>query len=205
MIEMYARSHHIALSPANRRAAQHTAAKLLAAEGGLHGGSQAMLAAIVRREMLVQRVEAVVTAAIPTGGSSYHLRRYFVPAFGSRQRTYHAAVQLALGAAAPPGTQEQTGWTAVFRVSPQLRGALRQAGPGHSIGPFHRAGGYEVVDFLGLAHHRYGAAARHALASKQFASWLRARLRAAGVACYTPRGNHAACPGLAAQSVTNAR
>lgn len=199
VIEAYAAQHNITLTAAERHRAARMTAALLAqkhvAPAARNDPQRQMLGPIVRRELLVQRVQASVTSSVPRAGPSYHLRRYLVPTFGSAHQTYLAADQLALGnSSPPPGTMIRTEWKAEFRISPAMRASLRDAHPGQYVGPFKRAGGYEVWEVLSRSWHRYGGTAREVLVARRFANWLQTQVRAAHPVCYNPDGRSASCP-----------
>lgn len=199
VIEAYAARRHIALTAAERRHATRMTAALLAkrrvAGTSRNDPQDQMLGAIVRRELLVQRVQASVTSSVPRGGPSYHLRRYLVPIFGSAHEAYRAANQLALGNSPPPaGTLIRTEWRPDFQIPAALRPSLRDARQGQYVGPFQRAGGYEVVEVLARRWRRYGNRAREVLTTRRFANWLRAEVRASHPVCYGPDGRSVSCP-----------
>lgn len=199
VIEAYAARHGIALTTAQQHRASEMTVALLAQKRVPHPDGKnpqtQMLGAIVRRELLVQQVQATVTAAVPRSGPSYHLRRYLVPNFGSAHQASLAANQLALGNSPPPaGTMIRPEWKADFRISPVLRASLRDARPGQYVGPFARPGGYEVFEVLARGWHRYGKRAREALVARQFAHWLQAQLRSAHPVCYSSIGHPESCP-----------
>lgn len=199
VIEVYASRHGIALTAADRRRATRMSMVLLARKEVTGTGQSyppsRMLESIVRRELLVQHVQAAVTSSVTLSGPSYHLRRYLVPRVRSGHQTYLEANQLALGnSPPPPGTLIRTEWKADFRISPALRASLRDAHPGQFVGPFERAGGYEVIEVLGQGRHRYGPKARESLVGRRFATWLQAQVLSAHPVCYRPAGSTTPCP-----------
>lgn len=199
VIEIYAARHGIALTAADQRRAARMTVVLLARKR-VTGTDQSnppsrMLGAIVRRELLVQHVQAAVTSSVAVSGPSYHLRRYLAPRVGSAHQTYLEANQFALGASPPPpGTLIRTEWKASFRISPALRAILRDAHSGQYVGPFKRAGGYEVIEVLDQSRHRYGAKARGSLMARHFATWLQAQVLSAHPICYSANGRETSCP-----------
>jgi hypothetical protein len=199
VIEIYASRHDIVLTPLQRRRAKQMTMALLArmtVAGTNHNDPRRrMLGPIIRRELLIQQVQAAVTSSLPSSGPSYHLRRYLVPTFGSAHQTYRAASQLAAdNSPPPPGTIIRTEWKANFRLSRTLRASLRPARRGEYAGPFKRAGGYEVIEVLDRSQHRYGAKAREFLVARRFAAWLRGQVSSAHLVCYSPGGLTTPCP-----------
>jgi hypothetical protein len=203
VIERYALSHGIALSPTDRvRAArqtsnllaQDTTAAQLLSERKIN---RAFITILLDHEMLVRKVEAFVSRGLLRTGDSLHLRQFRLPRIAGFDdaAAYQQAVNLAAdGKPVPPGTSVRTSWVATFRLPSDLVDALKLAAPGQIVGPFPHMSYYLDVQFLGRGTHQYGRPARRILESRRFRDWLNAEVLQADPKCFDRLGHDQRCP-----------
>lgn len=189
----YAAAHHISLSDADEGrvgVAMHDSAIVRVADS-------TFLRQVLRRQLLVQKVEDAVVPESARKGPSLHLRKFFIPAppGPSGSGVFHQALTLATdGAPIPPGTRIRAEWEAPFRLTAPIRQALDYAGPGQYVGPFSSGTGYLVVQLVSRGTHRYGTPARNVLTTRYFRGWLKQQLAAQHPQCFDSRGKNQPCP-----------
>jgi hypothetical protein len=199
VILAYARQHHLWLSAADKEAARTQLQKLMepsspSARLFHRGVSREFVSEIVRRQLLVQRVEESVVGSRVDSGPEFHIRRIGIPLSGSAERDNRRVVQLATGGRLPAGSAQKTVWMAPFRMAPGVRQALESARPGDYVGPFSRPGYVLVIKLIARGTHRYASPAREQLASTLFRSWVQRTVEAAHPKCMTPAGKLSSCP-----------
>jgi hypothetical protein len=152
---------------------------------------------IVRREMLVQRVEDTVAPQSVKVGPAFHLRHFFI-FYGlgkSRKQARDEALTLATdGAPVPDQAGVRVDWVAPFRLPSIIRSQLRLANPGQFVGPFPGNRSFLVLQLLAYRSHRYGKPARQQLEAEYFRRWLARAVRGADPKCVTDRGAATPCP-----------
>lgn len=195
----YARRHHVWLSAADKQAARMQLRKLMdrsspAARLFHLGVTRAFVAQIVRRQLLVQRVEETVVGARAVSGLEFHIERIGIPRSGSPEQDNRRVVQLATSGKLPRGAAQRTEWMAPFRMAPGVRHALESARPGDYVGPFARPGYVLVIRLIATGKHRYALPARDQLTSSLFRSWLTRAVTRARPRCMTAAGRLDSCP-----------
>jgi hypothetical protein len=193
----YAQRHHIRLRLQDRLAIDQELANVRqSGQVAKLSTSSSFMRAMLDRELLVRRVEDAVAPADAKAGPSVHIRKISLPVgVSGRARVYRQAVNLATeGRGVPAGAQSREEWEALFRLGSTLRRGLAAARPGQFVGPFHRPGGYLVIQLLGRGEHSYGQPARQRLEGAYFRTWLRIQLERAAPHCFAPSGSTIDCP-----------
>jgi hypothetical protein len=195
----YAATHHIRLSAADREAARAQMGHLTSGSAPTSrlfrlGISHRFVARIVRRQLLIQRVEERVVGARARHGLEYRVRRIGIPSTGNTAADNRRLVQVAATGKIPSDAAARTQWMAPFKMKPDVRRALAAAQPGEYVGPFSRPGYLLLIQLLERADHRYSPNAHAEITSKLFATWLARAVARAGPRCADSAGRLSRCP-----------
>jgi hypothetical protein len=161
------------------------------------GVTSSFMKEIVRRQMLVQRVEDTVAPPTVKMGPAFHLRHFFI-FYGvgkSRKQARDEALTLATdGSPIPDHAGVRVDWVAPFRLPSSIRSQLTVVGRGQFIGPLPGRNSFLVLQLLGRDSHRYGRPARQQLEAEYFRHWLARAVRRADPKCFTDKGALTPCP-----------
>ena len=203
VVMAYASAHHIRLTAREELRIDHEINDLRqadAAGGNLLrslGVTPSFMKEIVRREMLVQRVEDMVAPRAVKVGPALHLRHFFI-FYGvgkSRKQARDEALTLAIdGAPVPENAGVRSDWVAPFRLPADIRAQVMLARPGQFVGPFRGKQSFLVLQLLARGNHRYGLPARQQLEAEYFRRWLAGAVRRADPKCFTDTGAITQCP-----------
>lgn len=195
----YAQTHHIRLSPADKVAADAQMQQLTSKSAPTsrlfrHGISRRFVSKIVRRQLLIQRVEERVVGEKARRGLEYRVRKIGIPGSGNSSRDNRRLTQVAATGKLPADAAARTLWMAPFKMKADVRRALEEAQPGEYVGPFSRPGYLLLIQLVERAQHRYSADAHALITSKLFSAWLARAVKAGNPRCAGPAGRLIPCP-----------
>lgn len=194
----YAQSHQIRLSSADTVAAEAQMRQLTATSAPTsrlfrQGISRKFVSKIVRRQLLIQRVEERVVGDKARRGLEYRIRKIGLPTSGNAARDNRRLTQVAATGKLPGDAAERTLWMAPFKMKLDVRRALAEAQPGEYVGPFSRPGYLLLIQLVERAPHHYSADAHAIITSKLFSAWLARAVAAGNPRCAGPAGRLAPC------------
>jgi hypothetical protein len=203
VVMAYASAHHIQLTAReeSRIDQEMNDLRLADAAGGSLlrslGVTPSFMKEIVRREMLVQRVEDTVAPPAVKVGPAFHLRHFFI-FYGvekSRKQARDEALTLAIaGSPVPDHAGVRVDWVAPFRLPSDIRSQLILARPGQFVGPFPGRRSFLVLQLLARGSHRYGQPARQQLEAQYFRRWLARAVSSADPKCFSDNAAPTPCP-----------
>lgn len=198
----YATRHHITLSDRDTASIQTEMVRLESKSSPtrklFYDGtvSRRFMRSILRRQLLVQKVQEHVAGRESARGPLVRIRRIRMPARSAALRRAALTVLRAVAAGAPvPATAtDRTNWIAPFRLPHAMQQALAHARTEMYLGPFEHAGQAILVRLEARTVGPYNALSRAEARSYFFNQWLQSALRKARPRCAGAGGRLTVCP-----------